>query len=325
MTEMLKGIAASDGVAVAKAYLLVQPDLSFETVTVADTNAEEARLDVALQAAQDELSVIRENAVESLGEEAAAVFDAHLMVLADPEMISQVKETIRAKQTNAETGLKEVTDMFITIFEGMEDNPYMQERAADIRDVAKRVLAHLLGVKLPNPATINEESIVIAHDLTPSDTAQLNKQFVKAFVTNIGGRTSHSAIMARTLEIAAVLGTNDITKRVKDGDVIAVNGITGEVIIDPSEDQVLAFKEAGAAYAKQKQSGLSLKMRILKQLMANTLNWLLISVHLKTLKVLMAMALKLLAFTVLSSCTWILKTSQLKTNNTKLTRQCLKA
>ncbi|RXS65563.1 phosphoenolpyruvate--protein phosphotransferase, partial [Streptococcus pyogenes] len=252
MTEMLKGIAASDGVAVAKAYLLVQPDLSFETVTVADTNAEEARLDVALQAAQDELSVIRENAVESLGEEAAAVFDAHLMVLADPEMISQVKETIRAKQTNAETGLKEVTDMFITIFEGMEDNPYMQERAADIRDVAKRVLAHLLGVKLPNPATINEESIVIAHDLTPSDTAQLNKQFVKAFVTNIGGRTSHSAIMARTLEIAAVLGTNDITKRVKDGDVIAVNGITGEVIIDPSEDQVLAFKEAGAAYAKQK-------------------------------------------------------------------------
>ena len=174
------------------------------------------------------------------------------MVLADPEMISQVKETIRAKQTNAETGLKEVTDMFITIFEGMEDNPYMQERAADIRDVAKRVLAHLLGVKLPNPATINEESIVIAHDLTPSDTAQLNKQFVKAFVTNIGGRTSHSAIMARTLEIAAVLGTNDITKRVKDGDVIAVNGITGEVIIDPSEDQVLAFKEAGAAYAKQK-------------------------------------------------------------------------
>ena len=109
--------------------------------------------------------------------------------------------------------------MFITIFEGMEDNPYMQERAADIRDVAKRVLAHLLGAKLPNPATIDEESIVIAHDLTPSDTAQLNKQFVKAFVTNIGGRTSHSAIMARTLEIAAVLGTNDITSRVKDGDI----------------------------------------------------------------------------------------------------------
>ena len=245
---MLKGIAASDGVAVAKAYLLVQPDLSFETVTVEDTSAEEARLDAALKASQDELSVIREKAVETLGEEAAAVFDAHLMVLADPEMISQIKETIRAKQTNAEAGLKEVTDMFITIFEGMEDNPYMQERAADIRDVSKRVLAHLIGAKLPNPATIDEESIVIAHDLTPSDTAQLNKQFVKAFVTNIGGRTSHSAIMARTLEIAAVLGTNDITSRVKDGDIVAVNGITGDVIINPTEEEIAEFKAAGEAY-----------------------------------------------------------------------------
>ena len=171
---MLKGIAASDGVAVAKAYLLVQPDLSFETITVEDTNAEEARLDAALQASQDELSVIREKQ-STLGEEAAQVFDAHLMVLADPEMISQIKETIRAKKVNAEAGLKEVTDMFITIFEGMEDNPYMQERAADIRDVTKRVLANLLGKKLPNPASINEEVIVIAHDLTPSDTAQLDK------------------------------------------------------------------------------------------------------------------------------------------------------
>ena len=259
MTEMLKGIAASDGVAVAKAYLLVQPDLSFETVTVEDTNAEEARLDAALEASQNELSVIRENAVASLGEEAAAVFDAHLMVLADPEMIGQIKETIRAKKTNAETGLKEVTDMFIAIFEGMEDNPYMQERAADIRDVAKRVLAHLLGVRLPNPATIDEESIVIAHDLTPSDTAQLNKQFVKAFVTNIGGRTSHSAIMARTLEIAAVLGTNNITEIVKDGDVLAVNGITGEVVINPSEEVVAEFKAAGEAYAKQKAEWALLK------------------------------------------------------------------
>ena len=146
MTEMLKGIAASDGVAVAKAYLLVQPDLSFETVTVEDTSAEEARLDAALAASQDELSVIHEKAVESLGEEAAAVFDAHLMVLADPEMTGQIKETIRAKQVNAEeAALTEVTDMFIAIFEGMEDNPYMQNVRADIRDVTKRVLANLLG------------------------------------------------------------------------------------------------------------------------------------------------------------------------------------
>ncbi|WP_416457739.1 phosphoenolpyruvate--protein phosphotransferase [Streptococcus thermophilus] len=259
MTKMLKGIAASDGVAVAKAYLLVQPDLSFETVTVEDTSAEEARLDAALAASQDELSVIREKAVESLGEEAAAVFDAHLMVLADPEMTGQIKETIRAKQVNAEAALTEVTNMFIAIFEGMDDNPYMQERAADIRDVTKRVLAHLLGKKLPNPATINEESIVVAHDLTPSDTAQLNKKFVKAFVTDIGGRTSHSAIMARTLEIPAVLGTNNITELVKDGDILAVSGITGEVVINPTEEQIAEFKAAGEAYAKQKAEWAQLK------------------------------------------------------------------
>ena len=259
MTEMLKGIAASDGVAVAKAYLLVQPDLSFETVTVEDTSAEEARLDAALAASQDELSVIREKAVESLGEEAAAVFDAHLMVLADPEMTGQIKETIRAKQVNAEAALTEVTNMFIAIFESMDDNPYMQERAADIRDVTKRVLANLLGKKLPNPATIDEESIIVAHDLTPSDTAQLNKKFVKAFVTDIGGRTSHSAIMARTLEIAAVLGTNNITELVKDGDILAVSGITGEVVINPTEEQIAEFKAAGEAYAKQKAEWAQLK------------------------------------------------------------------
>ncbi|MCR8968026.1 phosphoenolpyruvate--protein phosphotransferase [Streptococcus zalophi] len=259
MTKMLKGIAASDGVAVAKAYLLIQPDLSFETVTVEDTSSEEARLDAALIASQDELSIIREKAVDSLGEEAAAVFDAHLMVLSDPEMIGQIKETIRAKQVNAESGLKEVTDMFVTLFENMDDNPYMQERAADIRDVAKRVLANLLGVKLPNPATIDEESIVIAHDLTPSDTAQLDAKYVKAFVTNIGGRTSHSAIMARTLEIAAVLGTNNITELVKNDDIIAVNGITGEVIINPSEEEIAAFKKAGQEYADLKAEWALLK------------------------------------------------------------------
>lgn len=259
MTKMLKGIAASDGVAVAKAYLLVQPDLSFETVTVEDISAEEARLDAALAASQDELSVIREKAVESLGEEAAAVFDAHLMVLADPEMTGQIKETIHAKQVNAEAALTEVTNMFIAIFEGMDDNPYMQERAADIRDVTKRVLANLLGKKLPNPATIDEESIIVAHDLTPSDTAQLNKKFVKAFVTDIGGRTSHSAIMARTLEIAAVLGINNITELVKDGDILAVSGITGEVVINPTEEQIAEFKAAGEAYAKQKAEWAQLK------------------------------------------------------------------
>ena len=259
MTSMLKGIAASSGVAVAKAYLLVQPDLSFETVTVENIENEEARLDAALAAAQSELQIIKDKAVDSLGEEAAAVFDAHMMVLADPDMTAQIKATIESKKVNAEAALKEITDMFIAIFEGMEDNAYMQERAADIKDVTKRVMANLLGVKLPSPALINEEVIIVAEDLTPSDTAQLDKKYVKAFVTNIGGRTSHSAIMARTLEIPAVLGTNNITELVSEDQLMAVSGLTGEVVLDPTPEQQSEFHAAGEAYAAQKAEWAALK------------------------------------------------------------------
>ncbi|MFR7827725.1 MAG: phosphoenolpyruvate--protein phosphotransferase [Enterococcus lactis] len=259
MVEMLKGIAASDGVAVAKAYLLVQPDLTFSKATVEDTAAEEARLDAALAKSTEELQQIREKAAQSLGEAEAQVFDAHLMVLSDPEMVGQIKQNIKDNSVNAESALKEVTDMYIGIFEAMEDNAYMQERAADIRDVAKRILAHLLGVTLPNPSMINEEVVVVAHDLTPSDTAQLDRNFVKAFVTDIGGRTSHSAIMARSLEIPAIVGTKEITAKVKEGDMLAVNGIEGDVIIDPTEEQKAEFEKAGADYAAQKAEWEKLK------------------------------------------------------------------
>ncbi|MGI6156210.1 MAG: phosphoenolpyruvate--protein phosphotransferase, partial [Enterococcus lemanii] len=259
MVEMLKGIAASDGVAVAKAYLLVQPDLSFTKTTVEDTSAETVRLDEALSKSSDELQQIRNKAAQSLGEEEAQVFDAHLMVLSDPEMVGQIKQTITDTKVNAESALKEVTDMYIGMFEAMEDNAYMQERAADIRDVAKRVLAHLLNVTLPNPSMINEEVIVVAHDLTPSDTAQLDRNFVKAFVTDIGGRTSHSAIMARSLEIPAIVGTGVITDKVKAGDILAVNGIEGDVIVHPTEAQKAEFLKAGEAYAAQKAEWEKLK------------------------------------------------------------------
>ena len=252
MSEMLKGIAASDGVAVAKAYLLVQPDLSFNKTSVEDTDAEATRLDDALAKSTEELQAIRDKAAQSLGEAEAQVFDAHLMVLSDPEMVGQIKQNIQDNKVNAEAALKEVTDMYIGMFEAMDDNAYMQERAADIRDVAKRILAHLLGVTLPNPSMINEEVIVVAHDLTPSDTAQLDRTYVKAFVTDIGGRTSHSAIMARSLEIPAIVGTKEITDKVKAGDILAVNGIIGDVIIDPTDAEKSEFEAEAKAYADRK-------------------------------------------------------------------------
>ena len=252
MSNYINGIAASDGVAIAKAYLLVEPDLSFDSEKVSDVDAEIAKFNNAIQTSKVELTKIRNNAEQNLGADKAAIFDAHLLVLDDPELIQPIEEKIKNEQVNAPTALSDVTGQFITIFESM-DNEYMKERAADIRDVSKRVLAHILGVELPNPSMIDESVIIIGNDLTPSDTAQLNKEFVQGFVTNIGGRTSHSAIMSRSLEIAAVVGTKSITQEVKQGDMIIVDGLTGEVIIDPTEDEVIAYQNKRERFFEDKQ------------------------------------------------------------------------
>lgn len=252
MTKVLKGIAASDGIAAAKAYMLVQPDLSFTETSIDDPEAEVKRLDDALAASKKELELIKAKATENLGAEEAEVFEAHLTILADPELIGQIKDKINSDKVNAEAALKSVTDMFISMFESMTDNAYMQERAGDIRDVTKRVMSHLLGVTLPNPALINEEVVIVAHDLTPSDTAQLDRNFVKGFITDIGGRTSHSAIMSRTLEIAAVVGSGNATSEVKDGDMVIIDGIEGDAIVNPSEAQLAEYKQKAADFAAQK-------------------------------------------------------------------------
>lgn len=252
MSKLIKGIAASDGVAIAKAYLLVEPDLSFTNEKITDTDAEIKKFRNALEASKIELTKIRNNAEKSLGADKAAIFDAHLLVLDDPELIQPIEDKIENEKVNAPEALNEVTTQFITIFESM-DNEYMRERAADIRDVSKRVLAHLLGVELPNPSMIDESVVIIGNDLTPSDTAQLNKEFVQGFVTNIGGRTSHSAIMSRSLEIAAVVGTKSITHEVKQGDMVIVDGITGDVIIDPTEDEFIAYQNKRERFFEDKK------------------------------------------------------------------------
>ena len=259
MKPTLQGIAASDGIAIAKVYTLTEPDLTVTKVTVEDSEKEVSRLDDALAASIKDVELIKETALKNLGEEEAQVFDAHLMVLSDPELIGQVKDNITSNKVNAESALKEVTDMFISIFAGMEDNPYMQERAADIRDVSKRILAHLLGVKIPSPATIKDEVIIVAADLTPSDTAQLNRQYVKAFVTDIGGRTSHSAIMARSLEIPAIVGTKEVTSTAKDGDIIIVDGLSGDVFLNPSEEVIAEYRAKAEAFAAQQAEWEKLK------------------------------------------------------------------
>ncbi|CAJ2231815.1 phosphoenolpyruvate--protein phosphotransferase [Companilactobacillus paralimentarius] len=259
MVKTIKGIAASDGIATAEAYLLVQPDLSFTKKSISDADAEISRLKDAISTSDDELTKIRDTAKESLGEEEAQVFDAHKMILADPEFTGAVEKEVSDKNVNAEQALHDVSENFISIFEGMTDNPYMQERAADVRDVTKRVMAHLLGVELPNPALIDHQVVIVAHDLTPSDTAQLNKKYVKGFVTDIGGRTAHSAIMARSLELPAVVGTDTITTDVKAGDTVIVDGLSGAAIVDPSDDDVKKYQQKAKDFAEEKAEWEKLK------------------------------------------------------------------
>src|SRR5699024_5143605 len=256
--KKLQGIAASSGIAIAKAYQLVTPDLTFEKVTIDNTEKEIERIDKALEISKIELEKIKEHTKQAIGEEHAEIFSAHLLVLGDPELINPIKDKIKSDNRMAEAALEEIANRFIDMFKNME-NEYMRERAADIQDVTKRVMAHLLGVNFPNPALIDEEVIVIAHDLTPSDTAQLNRDFVKGFVTDIGGRTSHSAIMARSLEIPAIVGTKEITERSEENDVIIVDGIEGTIIINPTEEELVAYRKKQEDFLKQKDEWTKLK------------------------------------------------------------------
>ncbi|HEJ6637032.1 TPA: phosphoenolpyruvate--protein phosphotransferase [Staphylococcus aureus] len=253
MSKLIKGIAASDGVAIANAYLLVEPDLTFDkNEKVTDVEGEVAKFNSAIEASKVELTKIRNNAEVQLGADKAAIFDAHLLVLDDPELIQPIQDKIKNENANAATALTDVTTQFVTIFESM-DNEYMKERAADIRDVSKRVLSHILGVELPNPSMIDESVVIVGNDLTPSDTAQLNKEFVQGFATNIGGRTSHSAIMSRSLEIPAIVGTKSITQEVKQGDMIIVDGLNGDVIVNPTEDELIAYQDKRERYFADKK------------------------------------------------------------------------
>ncbi|HDE4099296.1 TPA: phosphoenolpyruvate--protein phosphotransferase [Staphylococcus aureus] len=253
MSKLIKGIAASDGVAIAKAYLLVEPDLTFDkNEKVTDVEGEVAKFNNAIEASKVELTKIRNNAEVQLGADKAAIFDAHLLVLDDPELIQPIQDKIKNENANAASALTDVTTQFVTIFESM-DNEYMKERAADIRDVSKRVLSHILGVELPNPSMIDESVVIVGNDLTPSDTAQLNKEFIQGFATNIGGRTSHSAIMSRSLEIPAIVGTKSITQEAKQGDMIIVDGLNGDVIVNPTEDELIAYQDKRERYFADKK------------------------------------------------------------------------
>lgn len=238
---MKKGIAASKGYAIGKVFLQEHEEIIITDEKVTDVTLEKEKLQKALDASRDQLEKIKAKAAVEMGEEKAAVFEAHITLLDDPEFTGTMAMEIENNQLNAMKAVENVTNTFVMIFESMED-AYMRERAADIKDVSKRIIANLAGRGGDAFAITEGNTIVVAEDLTPSDTAQLDRSKVVAFLTNIGGRTSHSAIMARTLEIPAIVGLGDITTSVKTGDKVIVDGIEGIAIINPDEATIKEYE-----------------------------------------------------------------------------------
>ncbi|MCC0643763.1 MULTISPECIES: phosphoenolpyruvate--protein phosphotransferase [unclassified Clostridioides] len=248
-----KGIGASPGIALGKALVVEHSELVIEKKSIDNVEAEVAKLENAVVVSKEELIKVKEKASQELGEEEAEIFEAHLLVLEDPELIGSAIDKIKTENVNAEYALNEIKEMFVSMFESM-DNEYMKERVADIKDVTNRILRHILGIKVVDLSALSEEVVLIAHDLTPSDTATMNKKMVLGFLTDIGGRTSHTAIMSRTLEIAAIVGLSDITSNVKDGDFVVFNGDTGEVIVNPDEDTINKYTELKAKYEEERKA-----------------------------------------------------------------------
>ena len=249
---MLKGIAASAGYAIARVYKLEQPVVTIEKKEGVEPTTEIAKFDAALSKTKADIEAIKAQAEGKLSDEELAVFDAHLMMASDPEFEGQIKSMIENDHVNAEYAADTVAANTVAMFESM-DNDYFRERAADVKDVTFRLKCNLLGVLIPNLSLVDEDSIIVAHDLTPSDTAQLN-QYAKGFATAIGGRTSHSAIMARSLEVPAVVGCAGVMEACQHGDLMILDAINGEVIVNPDEATIKEYEAKAQAYKEEKEA-----------------------------------------------------------------------
>lgn len=247
----LKGIAASPGIAIARAVLLESEEYIPEKAPIASAEKETARFRAAVEDAKAQIESIRESAEQKLGKEKAEIFEGHLMLLEDPELIDAVIDLIEGDSVNAEFALYEVSQSFIVMLSELEDET-LRARATDIRDVRGRIMNSLRGVKGGDLGQLQEECVIIARDLTPSDTAQLNLDAVRGFVTEIGSRTSHSAIMARSLDVPAIVGVGEGISAIRSGDLIVMDANEGKVWVNPDTDALAAFLTKKADYDKRR-------------------------------------------------------------------------
>ena len=257
---MISGIPASPGIVFGKALVLKEEKIVLDTEKIKDDqiDAEVARFYAGREAALEQLTAIKDRAFQSLGEEKAAIFEGHLMILEDEELEEEIIEYLRSHKVNAGVAASRIIDQQVEMLSEIDDE-YLKERAGDIRDIGNRLIKNILGMKVVDLGEIDEEAILVAYDLTPSETAQLNLDKVLGFITDIGGRTSHTSIMARSLELPAIVGTNDVTEKVKNGDYLILDAINNAVYVNPSREDIERLKKLEAQLAEEKAELAKLK------------------------------------------------------------------
>jgi phosphotransferase system enzyme I (PtsI) len=241
---ILKGIAASPGLIIGKAYLVDDENVAIpkRKIPKEELPLEIARFEEALIKTRSEIIEIKNKIVEELGHEHGEIFDAHLLVLEDRALIEEVISSLKKDRYAVEYAFSQVLERYISAFTKIDDE-YLKERLSDIQDVGRRVLHNLLGGHQALLKDLKNEVILVAYDLSPSDTASMPKDKILAFVTDIGGRTSHTAIMARSLEIPAVVGIETATKDIRNGDIIIVDGSSGQIYVNPDKATMQKFKK----------------------------------------------------------------------------------
>ena len=257
---MISGIPASPGIVFGKALVLKEEKIVLDMQKIKDSQVDEeiARFYEGRSAAVEQLNSIKDRAYASLGEEKAAIFEGHLMILEDEELEEEILDYLRSNKVNAAVAANVIIDQQVAMLSEIDDE-YLKERAGDIRDIGNRLIKNILGMHIVDLGEINEEAILVAYDLTPSETAQLNLDKVLGFVTDIGGRTSHTSIMARSLELPAIVGTNNVTELVNTGDFLILDALNNVVYVNPSQDEIQRLKTLQAKLAEEKAELAKLK------------------------------------------------------------------
>ena len=252
--KRLTGIGASEGVAIGKVLLFTEeemiiPEVKDENSTI---EAELTKLEDGLKKSKTQLIAIREKVKEKMGEDKAAIFDGHIMLLEDEDLIMEVEDKIKGEGLPAAKALHDGINEYCEMISKLDD-PYLRERAADLQDIGKRWLKNLLGIRIKDLSDLDPNTVVVTYDLTPSDTAQLDLENCVGFLTEVGGKTAHSAIMARSLELPAVVGIKGVLNEVKEGETVIMDGEEGELFLDPSPELIAEYVAKKEKVAAEKE------------------------------------------------------------------------